>query len=156
MLTARGQEIDKVVGLELGADDYVTKPFSIRELLARVRAILRRTRDAQPGAHGGGAGVVLTVGKLTMLPEQRRATWDGANLELTSTEFNLLEVLARHAGRPVSKNELSEQGLGRPLARFDRNIDVHLSSLRHKLGLLDDGRSPLQTVYRLGYQLIRV
>jgi two-component system OmpR family response regulator len=76
-------------------------------------------------------------------------------LELTSTEFNLLEVLARNAGRPVSKNDLSEQGLGRPLARFDRNIDVHLSSLRHKLGTLSDGRSPLQTVYRLGYQLIR-
>jgi two-component system OmpR family response regulator len=153
MLTGRGDDADRILGLELGADDYVTKPCTPRELTARVRAILRRTHDAQPN---GNAGVVLTVGKLTMLPEQRRATWDGANLELTSTEFNLLEVLARHAGRPVSKNELSEQGLGRPLARFDRNIDVHLSSLRHKLGLLDDGRSPLQTVYRLGYQLIRV
>jgi len=154
MLTGRGDDADRILGLELGADDYVTKPCTPRELTARVRAILRRTHDAQPGANGGG--VVLTVGKLTMLPEQRRATWNGANLELTSTEFNLLEVLARHAGRPVSKNELSEQGLGRPLARFDRNNDVHLSSLRHKLGLLDDGRSPLQTVYRLGYQLIRV
>jgi two-component system, OmpR family, response regulator len=90
-----------------------------------------------------------------MFPEQRRASWDGAPLELTSTEFNLLEVLARHAGKPVSKNELSEQGLGRPMARFDRNIDVHMSSLRHKLGNLADGRSCLQTVYRLGYQLIR-
>ncbi|MFC5478214.1 response regulator [Massilia suwonensis] len=155
MLTGRGDDADRILGLELGADDYVTKPCTPRELTARVRAILRRTHDAQPGSSGSG-GVMLTVGKLTMLPEQRRATWDGSNLELTSTEFNLLEVLARHAGRPVSKNELSEQGLGRPLARFDRNIDVHLSSLRHKLGLLEDGRSPLQTVYRLGYQLIRV
>jgi len=154
MLTARGDDADRILGLELGADDYVTKPCTPRELTARVRAILRRTREAQPdGANGNG--VVLSVGKLTMLPEQRRATWDNQPLELTSTEFNLLEVLARHAGRPVSKNELSEQGLGRPLARFDRNIDVHLSSLRHKLGTLDDGRSPLQTVYRLGYQLIR-
>jgi DNA-binding response OmpR family regulator len=151
MLTGRGDDADRILGLELGADDYVTKPCTPRELTARVRAILRRTQ----GAHGDGPGITLTVGKLTMLPEQRRATWDGAALDLTSTEFNLLEVLARNAGRPVSKNDLSEQGLGRPLARFDRNIDVHLSSLRHKLGTLSDGRSCLQTVYRLGYQLIR-
>ena len=151
MLTARGDDADRILGLELGADDYVAKPCTPRELTARVRAILRRTQ-AQAG---GAPGAVLTVGKLTMLPEQRRATWDGAQLDLTSTEFNLLEVLARNAGRPVSKNELSEQGLGRPLARFDRNIDVHLSSLRHKLGPLSDGRSCLQTIYRQGYQLIR-
>lgn len=151
MLTARGDDADRILGLELGADDYVAKPCTPRELTARVRAILRRTHpqpDTAPGA-------VLGVGKLTMFPEQRRATWDGAPLDLTSTEFNLLEVLARNAGRPVSKNELSELGLGRPLARFDRNIDVHLSSLRHKLGPLSDGRSCLQTIYRHGYQLIR-
>jgi len=151
MLTGRGDDADRILGLELGADDYVTKPCTPREMTARVRAILRRTQ----GASSDGPGITLTVGKLTMLPEQRRATWDGNALELTSTEFNLLEVLARNAGRPVSKNDLSEQGLGRPLARFDRNIDVHLSSLRHKLGTLSDGRSCLQTVYRLGYQLIR-
>jgi DNA-binding response OmpR family regulator len=151
MLTGRGDDADRILGLELGADDYVAKPCTPRELTARVRAILRRTQ----GSGGDGPGITLTVGKLTMLPEQRRATWDGQPLELTSTEFNLLEVLARNAGRPVSKNDLSEQGLGRPLARFDRNIDVHLSSLRHKLGTLSDGRSCLQTVYRLGYQLIR-
>jgi two-component system response regulator CpxR len=151
MLTGRGDDADRILGLELGADDYVTKPCTPRELTARVRAILRRTQSSQHD----GPGITLTVGKLTMLPEQRRAMWDGQPLELTSTEFNLLEVLARNAGRPVSKNDLSEQGLGRPLARFDRNIDVHLSSLRHKLGTLSDGRSCLQTVYRLGYQLIR-
>lgn len=151
MLTGRGDDADRILGLELGADDYVTKPCTPRELTARVRAILRRTQHAG----NDSPGITLTVGKLTMLPEQRRATWDGQPLELTSTEFNLLEVLARNAGRPVSKNDLSEQGLGRPLARFDRNIDVHLSSLRHKLGTLSDGRSCLQTVYRLGYQLIR-
>jgi DNA-binding response OmpR family regulator len=152
MLTGRGDDADRILGLELGADDYVTKPCTPRELTARVRAILRRTQGA---GNAEGPGITLTVGKLTMLSEQRRATWDGKALELTSTEFNLLEVLARNAGRPVSKNDLSEQGLGRPLARFDRNIDVHLSSLRHKLGTLSDGRSCLQTVYRLGYQLIR-
>lgn len=151
MLTGRGDDADRILGLELGADDYVTKPCTPRELTARVRAILRRTQNSV----NDGPGITLTVGKLTMLPEQRRATWEGQPLELTSTEFNLLEVLARNAGRPVSKNDLSEQGLGRPLARFDRNIDVHLSSLRHKLGTLSDGRSCLQTVYRLGYQLIR-
>jgi two-component system OmpR family response regulator len=151
MLTGRGDDADRILGLELGADDYVAKPCTPRELTARVRAILRRTQSSP----NDGPGITLTVGKLTMLPEQRRATWDGEGLELTSTEFNLLEVLARNAGRPVSKNDLSEQGLGRPLARFDRNIDVHLSSLRHKLGTLSDGRSCLQTVYRLGYQLIR-
>ena len=137
MLTGRGDDADRILGLELGADDYVTKPCTPRELTARVRAILRRTQGSQQD----GPGITLTVGKLTMLPEQRRATWNGQPLELTSTEFNLLEVLARNAGRPVSKNDLSEQGLGRPLARFDRNIDVHLSSLRHKLGTLSDGRS---------------
>jgi DNA-binding response OmpR family regulator len=151
MLTARGDDADRILGLELGADDYVAKPCTPRELTARVRAILRRTH-AQPESIPGAA---LTVGKLTMHPEGRRATWDGAPLDLTSTEFNLLEVLARNAGKPVSKNELSEQGLGRPLARFDRNIDVHLSSLRHKLGPLADGRSCLQTIYRQGYQLIK-
>ena len=152
MLTGRGDDTDRIVGLELGADDYVTKPCSPRELTARIRAILRRSQGAPLDP---AAPPQLCVGQLTLWPEQRRAAWGGAHLELTSTEFNLLEVLARSAGRPVSKNLLSEQGLGRPMARFDRNIDVHLSSLRHKLGLLADGRSCLQTVYRLGYQLIK-
>jgi two-component system OmpR family response regulator len=152
MLTGRGDDADRILGLELGADDYVTKPCTPRELTARVRAILRRTK----GTTDAGAAVqTLSVGKLAVLPEQRRASWDGQALELTSTEFNLLEVLARNPGRPISKHALSEQALGRPLARFDRNIDVHLSSLRRKLGTLSDGRSCLQTVYRLGYQLIR-
>lgn len=151
MLTARGDDIDRILGLELGADDYVPKPCTPRELVARIRAILRRTQTAGPEP----LHAVLSVGLLTLWPEQRRAEWDGQALELTSTEFNLLEILARNAGRAVSKSELSEQGLGRPLARFDRNIDVHLSSIRHKLGTLPDGRSAIQTVYRLGYQLIK-
>jgi two-component system, OmpR family, response regulator len=152
MLTGRGDDTDRIVGLELGADDYVTKPCTPRELTARIRAILRRTQGTPMDQL---ASAPLVVGQLTMWPEQRRASWAGTTLELTSTEFNLLEVLARNAGKPVSKNTLSEQGLGRPMARFDRNIDVHLSSLRHKLGTLADGRSCLQTVYRMGYQLIR-
>jgi two-component system OmpR family response regulator len=94
------------------------------------------------------------VGDLTIWPAQRRARHKDVALDLTSTEFSLLEVLVRHAGQPVSRADLSELALGRPLARFDRNVDVHLSSLRHKLGKLEDGRSCILTVFRQGYQLI--
>ncbi len=151
MLTARGDDLDRIVGLELGADDYVPKPCMPRELAARLRAILRRSQQGGELA----AQAPLVVGPLKVMPAQRRVEWDGEAVELTSTEFNLLEVLARNAGRPVSKAELSEQALGRPLVRFDRSIDVHLSSIRHKLGVLPGGRSCIQTVYRQGYQLIR-
>ncbi len=152
MLTARGDDADRIIGLELGADDYVPKPCTPRELTARLRAILRRTQQV---AAEKNQPVLIEVGPLSMWPEQRRATWEGEVVELTSTEYNLLEILARNAGRPVSKSDLSEQALGRPLARFDRSIDVHLSSIRHKLGNLSDGRSCIQTVYRQGYQLIK-
>lgn len=151
MLTGRGDDTDRILGLELGADDYVTKPCTPRELTARIRAILRR---AEAPREDPLKPLTLKVGKLELTPAMRRATLGDAPLQLTSTEFNLLEVLARNPGRPVSKNELSEEALGRPLARFDRNIDVHLSSLRQKLGTLADGRTCLQTIFRQGYQLI--
>lgn len=153
MLTARGDDIDRIMGLELGADDYVPKPCSPRELAARIRAILRRSTTTETNSHNHQQ--CITVGGLSLWPAQRMAEWNGRQLNLTSTEFNLLEVLASRAGTAVSKNELSEQGLGRPLARFDRSIDVHMSSIRHKLGCLQDGRSCIQTVIRKGYQLIR-
>ncbi len=152
MLTARGDDADRIIGLELGADDYVPKPCTPRELTARIRAILRRLQGA-PVADDGDP--TLRAGPLTLWPASRRAEWSGEPLELTSTEFNLLETLICSAGRPVSKEMLSERGLGRPLTRFDRSVDVHISSLRHKLGKLRDGRSCIQTVYRQGYQLIR-
>jgi DNA-binding response OmpR family regulator len=145
MLTARGDDVDRIVGLELGADDYVPKPCTPRELVARLRAILRR---AQPGADGGP----LEIGALSLWPEKRRAEWRGRELHLTSIEFNVLEVLMRNAGRVVGKNEISEQALGRPLARFDRSIDVHLSSIRQKLG---DGGKLIRTVRGLGYHLVK-
>lgn len=151
MLTAKGDDMDRIVGLELGADDYVPKPCLPRELVARLRAILRRSVLATEAA----SVAPLQVGLLSVFPAQRRVEWDAQVIELTGTEFNLLEILARNAGRPVSKSDLSEQALSRPLARFDRSIDVHLSSIRHKLGCLTDGRSCIQTVYRQGYQLIR-
>lgn len=151
MLTARGDDIDRVVGLELGADDYVPKPCTPRELVARVRAILRRVRAPHPEDAGG---TPIEAPPLTLWPDRRSATLRGEPLRLTSAEFNLLEVLARHAGRVVGKAELSELGLGRPLARFDRAIDVHMSSIRHKLGTLPDGRSRIQTVRGMGYQYV--
>jgi two-component system, OmpR family, response regulator len=152
MLTARGDDVDRITGLELGADDYVPKPTTPRELVARIRAILRRTQSAPAGETASAA---IASGNLKMWPEQRRAEWLGQALKLTSTEFNLLEVLLRNVGRPVGKNELSERALGRPLARHDRNIDVHVSSIRRKLGTLADGRPLIQAVHRLGYQLLK-
>jgi DNA-binding response OmpR family regulator len=148
MLTARGDDLDKVMGLELGADDYVPKPCTPRELVARLRAILRRTAPE-------ASAQVLTSGSLVVWPERRQVELAGQALDLTSAEFGLLEALMRHAGRVVGKAELSEQGLGRPLARFDRSIDVHISSIRQKLGVLADGRSWIQTVRGVGYQLLR-
>lgn len=152
MLTAKGDDLDRITGLELGADDYVPKPCTPRELVARIRAILRR---AQVAKVPGRAVECLRAGLLAVYPEKRSATWEGRSLELTSTEFNLLEVLARHAGRVVSKGELSEAGLGRPLARFDRGIDVHMSSLRQKLGAGQVGKALILTVRGKGYQLVK-
>lgn len=150
MLTARGDNADRILGLELGADDYVPKPCTPQELAARIRAILRRCQPQAPQTKD----VQLMVGALRIWPLQRQAELHGRPLVLTGTEFSLLEVLVRSFGKPVSKNDLSELALGRPLARFDRNIDVHISSLRRKIGPLPDGRSCIQSVIRLGYQLI--
>lgn len=149
MLTARGDDTDRIVGLELGADDYVPKPCTPRELSARLKAIMKRV-SANPRT----ASSPLIAGDISLWPSQRRAELSGRSLDLTSTEFGLLEVLVRHAGEPVGKDSLSEEALGRPLARFDRSIDVHISRIRQKLGHLDDGRSRIQTVVRKGYQLI--
>ena len=128
------------------------KPCTPRELAARIRAILRRTHAAE-----GIDELPATIesGPLRLFPRQRRAEWAGKPLDLTSTEFSLLDALARNAGQPVSKDQLSEHALGRPLARFDRSIDVHVSSIRRKLGTMPDGRSWIQTVVRQGYQLVR-
>jgi len=150
MLTARGDDIDRIVGLELGADDYVPKPCTPRELAARLRAILRRAPGGDLRTTAGDGP--LAAGGLTLWPEKRRAEWKGQEVALTSIEFNILEVLVRNAGRVVSKQEISEQALGRPLARFDRAIDVHLSSIRQKLG---DGAGLIRTVRGQGYHLSR-
>ncbi|MCL5975918.1 response regulator transcription factor [Methylophaga muralis] len=152
MFTAKGDDVDRIMGLESGADDYVPKPCTPRELIARIKAILRRseiTRQQQQDE------TVIQIGPLQLWPQLRKAVWFDLALELTSTEFSLLEALARNAGQVVSKNALSEAALGRPLARFDRSIDVHMSSIRHKLGQQQDGHSYIQTVRGKGYQLIK-
>lgn len=151
MLTAKGDDVDRIIGLELGADDYLPKPCNPRELVARLRAVLRRTLDY---AEKGEQEAVLQAGEMRLHPGSRIAECGDKTLELTSTEFNVLEALLRGAGHVVSKAELSEQALGRPLDRYDRSIDMHVSSLRRKLGTLEDGRSPIQTVRGAGYQLI--
>jgi len=149
MLTARGDDADRIAGLELGSDDYVAKPCTPRELMARIRAILKRT-----GADAAATTQAIIVGELKIWPAQRRIERGGVELSLTSTEFSLVEILARNAGRTVSKAELSQHAMGRALTRFDRAVDVHMSSIRQKLGNLGDGRSRIQTVIRKGYQLI--
>jgi DNA-binding response OmpR family regulator len=158
MLTPRGDDLgcvgDHELGRdhELGADDSVAKPVTARELIDRIRASLRRTQSVAERDNTDG---VLACGNLMMWPTQRRAEWRGIPLQLTSTEFSLLEVLLRHAGRPVSKMELSKRALGKPLMRDDRSIDVHLSRVRRKLGALADGRSLIVAVSRRGYQFLK-
>ncbi len=152
MLTPHGGDLDRVAGLELGADDSVPKPVTARELVDRIRASLRRTQSVAEREDTDG---VLACGNLMMWPTQRRAEWHGIPLQLTSTEFSLLEILLRHAGRPVSKMELSKRALGKPLMRDDRSIDVHLSRVRRKLGALADGRSLIVAVSRQGYQFLK-
>lgn len=150
MLTAKGDEEDRFYGLQSGADDYVPKPCTPRELSARIRAILRRTQQ-----NAGQKMEVIEVGQLSVRPEQRKVEWAGQQIHFTSVEYSLLEVLARNAGRIVSKETLSQQGLGRPLAKFDRSVDVHLSSIRQKIAEYSNNSQMIQTVYRMGYQLVK-
>jgi len=149
MLTAKGDDIDRIIGLEMGADDYVPKPCQPRELLARINAILRRAQ--QSGENPASNASSITASNVTLYPHTREAEGGDKPLELTSTEFNLLEVLMRHAGQVVSKDTLSEEALDRKLAKFDRSIDVHISSIRHKLG----DASLIQTVRGLGYLFVK-
>ncbi|MDF2414087.1 MAG: hypothetical protein RIQ83_2302 [Pseudomonadota bacterium] len=149
MLTARGDSQDRVNGLEAGADDYLAKPFDDRELLARVRAILRRTQNAQP--QRGGISEELRFMDLVLQPGLQQASSGDQLLELTATEFGLLECLLRNPGQIISKGHLSEQVLGKKLEPFDRAIDMHLSNLRKKLPERTDGQPRFKTVRGRGY-----
>ena len=133
MLTAPGDEQDGILALELGADDYLVKPFSVRELVARLRAILRRSANGRPDS------TPLALGALAIYPGTMSATLAGVPVRLTTAEFMVLEALARSAGRVQSRETLTYQALGRPLEPFDRSIDTHISNIRRKL-CLDPGR----------------
>ena len=153
MLTARGDEADRIKGLDLGADDYLAKPCSPAELAARVRAILRRALPVE--ATAGDSLSVQREGPLSIDRQRRVVTWAASPIALTGVEFNILDVLVTQAGRPVSRADLSQQGLGRPLAAYDRAVDVHVSSIRQKIGCFEDGRSPIQSLRGVGYVFVK-
>ena len=149
MTTARGEEADRVLGLEMGADDYVPKPFSPRELLARIRAVVRRARG-----QAGPRAEVITVDDLLLDPGTHTATLAGRDLSLTGYEFALLAALARRAGRVLAREQLMELARGNAEEAFDRSVDVHISRIRQKLG--DDPRHPrrIKTIRGVGYQFL--
>jgi two-component system response regulator CpxR len=156
MLTARREEVDRVLGLEAGADDYLVKPFSPRELVARLRAILRRAR-VEPSSTIEDETLklqrerVLRIGDLKLDPAARETWRDSERIELTSAEFDLLETLLRSAGAIVSRQTISRAALGRDLMPFDRSIDVHMSNLRRKLGPDPRGGERIKAVRGVGY-----
>jgi DNA-binding response OmpR family regulator len=148
MLTARGDDVDRIVGLELGADDYLPKPFNPRELAARLRAVLRRAREPVLAA-----GAPLTLGPITIDPSRHRAEVHGTAVTLTGAELRVLEQLIRHAGKVISREQLTESALGRKLELYDRSIDTHVSNLRRKLAL-QPGRDPdIRGIRGAGYML---
>jgi len=151
LLTARGEAVDRILGLEIGADDYLAKPFDPRELVARVRAILRRTREAAPGTSRGEADETLNVGEIEMSMGTRTVTCGGQPVDLTSVEFNVLELLLRHAGNVVTREQIAEVALGRPLNPFDRSVDVHVSRLRKKLGSFPGSDELIRPIRGIGY-----
>lgn len=150
MLTAKGDTIDRVVGLEIGADDYLPKPCDPRELVARVRAVLRR---AAPNIPTGSSPERLTVENISLHLGSRTTTWQDIEVPLTGTEFSVLELLVRQAGRVISKQELTEQALNRKLTPYDRSIDVHVSNIRKKLTAAGAHKDLIINVRGAGYML---
>ena len=150
MLTARDDHVDRIVGLELGADDYLSKPFNPRELVARIRAILRRVEPASRAA-GEHAPERVAVDDVEMDPGTHVVRRAGATIELTGVEFALLELLLRAAGSVVRRDDLARGALGRELLPFDRSIDVHVSRVRKKLGPRPDGGERIVTLRSVGY-----
>jgi DNA-binding response OmpR family regulator len=154
MLTARGEDVDSIVGLELGADDYLPKPCNPRVLEARIRAVLRRS-ESHPEADEEGFVQPLNVGDVSLHSGTRTVLLGGVPIALTSTEFSILEILLREVGRVVSKADLLERALSKPLGRFDRSLDMHVSNLRRKLGPLADGGERIKTIRGVGYQYLQ-
>lgn len=147
MLTARGDDMERIVGLEIGADDYLPKPFNPRELAARLRAILRRAAVEEDTE----TSEKLDIDGIQISPASRIATCDGSELNLTSVEFELLLELLREAGKIVKKEDLSEKVLERKLSPYDRSLDMHISNLRKKLGDRADGTERIKTIRSVGY-----
>ncbi|MEJ7624329.1 MAG: response regulator [Pyrinomonadaceae bacterium] len=147
MLTARGDDMERIVGLEIGADDYLPKPFNPRELAARLRAILRRAGQGETDE----GNEKLDVDGVQLSPSSRVAMRDGEDLNLTSVEFGLLHELLRHAGHIIKKEDLSEAVLERRLSPYDRSLDMHISNLRKKLGTRVDGTDRIKTIRSVGY-----
>lgn len=150
MLTAKGDTVDRVVGLEIGADDYMAKPCDPRELVARIRALLRRTSQAQIASP---TAEKLVSGKITLNLGTRSVTWDNQDVTLTGTEFSVLEILVRRAGQVISKDEMTEQALNRKLTPYDRSIDVHVSNIRKKIAQAGCQRELIINVRGAGYML---
>lgn len=150
MLTAKGEEIDRVIGLELGADDYLPKPFSDRELLARIRAILRRTQSLETPKHND----TIEYQGLKLFPGKQEAYCHDELLDLTTTEFALLSHFVQNPGETLTKEALSIDVLGKRLAAFDRAIDMHVSNLRKKLPDCPDGKPRIKTLRGRGYMMI--
>ena len=147
MLTARGEDVDRIVGLELGADDYLPKPFNPRELAARIRAILRRYEKRPPATSGR-----LEVNGVALDPGTREVLAHGKHVELTTFEFDILEMLMRSAGRVLSRDALMENFYNRKATPYDRSIDMHISHLRKKL---EQGATLIKTIHGVGYQFCR-
>lgn len=154
MLTARGSELDRVLGLELGADDYLPKPFNDRELIARIRAILRRSNWNEHQQNNEHQSLSLEVDQLLLNAGRQEASFDGKILELTGTEFTLLYLLAQNLGQVVSREHLSQEVLGKRLTPFDRAIDMHISNLRRKLPERKDGQLWFKTLRGRGYLMV--
>jgi two-component system OmpR family response regulator len=148
MLTAKGAEDDRVAGLEMGADDYIAKPYYARELLARLKAVLRR--QSSTVSH---ASQHFTAGKLRLVPAKREVTFDGRSFDVTTCEFDLLEVLLRNRDVVATKDDLSLSVLGRRREPYDRSIDVHVSNLRKKLLTVSSKAIEIETVRAVGYRL---
>lgn len=155
MLTARGDDVDRIVGLEMGADDYLPKPFNPRELVARIRAVMRRAAASEVSPESPDRPECVRVGDVELSPQTRVVRRGGEVVELTSVEFSLLEVLLRSAGAVVSREELSGSALGRKLSAYDRSVDVHMSSLRRKLGHRVGEMERIKNIRGVGYMYVR-
>jgi two-component system, OmpR family, response regulator CpxR len=155
LLTARGEDVDRIVGLEIGADDYLPKPFNPRELVARIRAILRRAAADPKSLGAPQPPEIIRVGDIELDPATRTVRHAGDPVELTSVEFNLLEVLLREAGRVVTREQLVSAVLSRKFSPFDRSIDMHVSKVRKKLGDTNGEEEHIKTVRGVGYILAR-